>query len=226
MFEFTVLALLAAGLYLLRDLMLKDNGFGARLLVHKKKMSGRNNLLIWLVPWIFFILYIFMAYNQYVFFASAVSGSMSPAIGKGDVVLMQTLDKTPGVGDIVMFERQGALLMHRVYKVEGNAVITKGDANIAPDAPIGREKVLAEAVVIFGSPVILKNLGYSFDQRDWQAPASARIVAFTSVNFREHLLFLLGLAAVIYFLIIVIELRVLRRKIDRNEETGTPVLWR
>lgn len=201
MLEFIVLVLFAAGFYLLYNLMVKENGFVFKLLVHKKRRkSSKKSTLLWLLPWLLLLAYLFMAYNQYIFFASAVSDSMSPGIEKGDVVLMQTIDKTPRVGDIILFEGEDAPITHRVYGIEGNKVITKGDANPAPDAPIEKEKVLAKAVVIFNKPVVFRNLGYK--QEDWRAPASMRIAAFTSINYRKHLLFTFGLAIVLYLLIL------------------------
>ncbi|MFJ9680523.1 signal peptidase I [Streptomyces sp. NPDC101194] len=67
------------------------------------------------------------------------SGSMRPALVPGDVVLYQPpRDRTPAVGQIVLAQdptRPGHLLTHRVHRVlPNNDLITKGDANPAPDS--------------------------------------------------------------------------------------------
>ncbi|MFE4367471.1 signal peptidase I [Streptomyces sp. NPDC056835] len=73
------------------------------------------------------------------------SGSMRPALMPGDVVLYQPTphDRTPAVGRIVLVQdptRPNHLLTHRVHRVlPNNDLITKGDANSAPDSsPVRR----------------------------------------------------------------------------------------
>src|SRR3989344_7399949 len=91
------------------------------------------------------------------------SGSMQPAVGVGDLVIVHSKDSTvtpaPGifpkykVGDVVAFSGQKdakTITTHRVVNVEGKdgkiAYTTKGDANNAPDAnPVGEDKILGKA---------------------------------------------------------------------------------
>ncbi|MFE4534818.1 S26 family signal peptidase [Streptomyces scopuliridis] len=76
------------------------------------------------------------------------SGSMRPALVPGDVVLYQPLprDRTPAVGQIVLVQdptRPSRLLTHRVHRVlPNNDLITKGDANSAPDSTPARPAAL------------------------------------------------------------------------------------
>ena len=63
------------------------------------------------------------------------SGSMEPAVSVGDVLLVDT---SPGNSvsqrSIILFERSdGTTVAHRVFSVEGDEVVTKGDANPGPD---------------------------------------------------------------------------------------------
>ncbi|MGW1106842.1 signal peptidase I [Streptomyces sp. NPDC002540] len=93
------------------------------------------------------------------------SGSMRPALMPGDVVLYQPPphDRTPAVGQIVLAQdptRPGQLLTHRVHQVlPNNDLITKGDANSAPDStplrPTALQGVARLRVPWVGLPVQL-----------------------------------------------------------------------
>ena len=70
--------------------------------------------------------------------------SMEPLIRyMKDEVTIVPLKRAPMVGDIVMFRRaDGAHVVHRVYRVTQEEVITWGDNCLGPDAPLKREDVL------------------------------------------------------------------------------------
>ncbi|MGW2258113.1 signal peptidase I [Streptomyces sp. NPDC001780] len=97
------------------------------------------------------------------------SGSMRPALTPGDVVLYQppSRDRPPAVGHIVLVRdptRPGRLLTHRVHQVRpDNALITKGDANPAPDStpvrPTALQGVARFRVPWIGLPVQLWRAG-------------------------------------------------------------------
>lgn len=64
--------------------------------------------------------------------SAVLSGSMEPTISVGDlIVVKQTDDFT--VGDIVVYQSGSAAIVHRIIDMDGDAVITKGDANNVPD---------------------------------------------------------------------------------------------
>ncbi len=206
-FEIIVLALFASVFYFLYSLMVKENGGIAFKLLfsEKRRRDSRKNIVVWLLLWLSLLAYIFMVHNQYIFFASVVSDSMSPDIEAGDVILMQTIDKTLKVSDIVAFygKEHDVPIVHRIYRVDGNRIITKGDSNPLPDAPIEAREVLAKAVVVSDKPVVLKRIGYPTELREWKPPASMRIAAFTAARYREHLPYLLGLATAAYILVLL-----------------------
>jgi signal peptidase I len=66
------------------------------------------------------------------------SGSMSPAIKPGDVVMMgEPPDMTLKPGAVVAFEgptETDSLVTHRIHAVEAGSYVTKGDANALPDS--------------------------------------------------------------------------------------------
>src|SRR4029078_3459207 len=69
-----------------------------------------------------------------------LTGSMEPGIKPGDVVLMQRVSdpSTLPVGRVVVGrddERDGGSYVHRVVRIEGANLVTKGDANQSEDSP-------------------------------------------------------------------------------------------
>jgi signal peptidase I len=75
--------------------------------------------------------------------ATVMSGSMSPTINTGDVVLLKHMERPPRVGDVIAVNvpdlarsRYGypPVVVHRVLRIAANGdVTTKGDARPQPD---------------------------------------------------------------------------------------------
>lgn len=61
------------------------------------------------------------------------SESMKPAINMGDMVITGPLGGKVNPGTIVTYERGAELVTHRVLSVEGDTLVTKGDAVEDPD---------------------------------------------------------------------------------------------
>jgi signal peptidase len=94
-------------------------------------------IFIWTVS---IILGLIVAALAFVFFSPDYSlyivrsGSMAPAINTGDAVIVGpavTGGIKPGV--IITYQIGKTLITHRVLSVDDNTLITKGDANKAPD---------------------------------------------------------------------------------------------
>lgn len=84
---------------------------------------------------VLFLVYITSGYFHYHAIAIA-SGSMEPVISKGDVVIVEKLDKKfeyLKIGQVIAYKKDGIIVVHRLYnmvKVEGEYFFyTKGDAN-------------------------------------------------------------------------------------------------
>lgn len=88
------------------------------------------------------------------------SGSMSPNLEVGDIVLVSDVDANDiEIGDIIQFkiENMSIPIIHRVYDIEKEEenflFITKGDANSAPDiTPISSGHIMGK--VVFNIPKI------------------------------------------------------------------------
>jgi signal peptidase len=83
------------------------------------------------------------------------SGSMMPALDVGDIVItVQTSPEKIKVGDIIQYWRQGdpAPIVHRVIQIDRAGgttyMITKGDANTAPDDPITPTRTVGKVILI------------------------------------------------------------------------------
>ena len=75
------------------------------------------------------------------FGASVVlSGSMDPTLKVNDLVFItESDDYQPD--DIVVYQNGSELIIHRIVSIDGDQVITKGDANPVADNPIGADMI-------------------------------------------------------------------------------------
>lgn len=79
------------------------------------------------------------------------SGSMSPYLEVGDVIIAKEYDggelSAGKDGDVVTYYGEvggeSALITHRVVSVDGDTVITRGDANNTDDSPISKDEIVS-----------------------------------------------------------------------------------
>jgi len=95
------------------------------------------------------------------------SGSMEPAFNVGDVVIAGPLGSDgikPGV--IVTYAIGKNLITHRVLSIDGNTLITKGDANENPD-PIPVQFSQVKSLYLFRIPYIGYVAGFVRTRPGW-----------------------------------------------------------
>jgi len=69
--------------------------------------------------------------------------SMLPVMWPGDLLEIERRDPaTMQRGDVVVFRRDGRLVVHRVLRNVGNQLLTRGDHLTRPDAPVPHSEVL------------------------------------------------------------------------------------
>lgn len=79
--------------------------------------------------------------------AAIVSNSMWPSIKAGDIVVIKGVEaKELKVGDVIVYDSGDGFIIHRVVSLDAKTLITKGDANSEPDAPIRYNQVIGRAV--------------------------------------------------------------------------------
>ena len=101
------------------------------------RRKQKNKALSLIFPTLIVLFLVYLTSGYFHFHALAVaSGSMSPVILKGDVVVVEKIDKKYGLlekGQVVAYKKDGIIVVHRLYnivKVDGEYFFyTKGDAN-------------------------------------------------------------------------------------------------
>jgi signal peptidase len=88
--------------------------------------------------------------------ASITSGSMWPALKKGDLVVIKGVDSKEdiAVGDIVVYTNPKGFTIHRVTELREETLVTKGDANNVSDSPVKYEKLIGKALTYKGDKII------------------------------------------------------------------------
>jgi len=89
--------------------------------------------------------------------AAITSGSMWPALKRGDLVLIKGVSAKNEikVGDIIVYRNQIGFTIHRVIEMREDTVITKGDANNVADSPVRYEEIVGKALS-FGNGKVVK----------------------------------------------------------------------
>ena len=90
------------------------------------------------------------------------TGRMEPYLEPGDVIISKKYDGRELVsgenGDVVTYRgsigNRAELITHRVIEVDGDEIITQGDANNIADSPITKNEI--EAVMVYKTVVIDK----------------------------------------------------------------------
>ena len=88
---------------------------------------------------------------------STATGSMSPTIEKGDIIIIKLGDEIKE-NDIITYKQGNVLITHRIEKIDGNTIITKGDYNNIQDEPIEKNQVIGKAVYIINHVEVRKQV--------------------------------------------------------------------
>lgn len=94
-------------------------------------------------------LYFILRFDNRIRIYNVMTGSMEDNIHAGDYILILKKDNYR-VGDIVTFFKEGYYITHRIIKMEGNMVTTKGDANNVEDATINESNIIGKVILIGG----------------------------------------------------------------------------
>ncbi len=78
-----------------------------------------------------------------------LSGSMEPSLNVGDLVVIRRTGQVQP-GDVVVYQSENLLVIHRVISVTEDAIVTQGDANNVSDDPITPEDV--KGVMVLAIP--------------------------------------------------------------------------
>ena len=81
---------------------------------------------------------------------SGAGQSMHPTVRDGDVVLLSPVRRAVKRGDVVLVPWGSALMLHRVDAVDGDLVLTKGDARTGRDPATRRVDVIGRGIAVRG----------------------------------------------------------------------------
>ena len=76
------------------------------------------------------------------------SGSMEPTLKVNDLIIVKE-QKNYKKDDIVTFKDKNVYVTHRVISVDGNTIITRGDANNTNDDPITKDRIVGKLIYRF-----------------------------------------------------------------------------
>ena len=106
--------------------------------------------------------------------AVVITDSMTPTI-PGNSYIFVKRQENYNVGDIVAFENKREVIVHRIVSINGDEVITKGDANNAEDEPVTKDRIKGK--VTFHIP----RLGYVL--RLFKSPLGSMILVLLAFVF-------------------------------------------
>lgn len=89
----------------------------------------------------------YVNYGGYTFL-EVVSGSMSGTIEVNDLVVVKLDTKDVKEGDIITYQSNDELITHRIVKINGDSVITKGDSNNTWDKEFQKSEIIGKVVYV------------------------------------------------------------------------------
>ncbi len=78
--------------------------------------------------------------------AVVLSGSMEPELSVNDLIIVKGTDSFY-IGQIVVYQDGNSLTVHRIIKIDGEDIVTQGDANNTADDPIRAEDIKGEMLL-------------------------------------------------------------------------------
>lgn len=122
----------------------------------------------WCIP-VGLTLFFYVVLRFVVFVGYVPTESMEPTLPRGSVIIGTRIFNEPQVGDIIVFEKDGVLLVKRVAAVSGEVIdLTKVPFINETSLPANADAVIAVPSSSFF--VLGDNNQYSWDSRYWEDP--------------------------------------------------------
>lgn len=80
-------------------------------------------------------------------FFEVATGSMSPTIEVGDVVITK-ITKDVNKNDVIVYKDGESIITHRLIEKNEEEIITRGDANNSEDKPIKENMIIGQVIKI------------------------------------------------------------------------------
>ena len=88
---------------------------------------------------------------------STETGSMSPTMEKGDIVIIKIGDEIREK-DIITYKKENVFITHRIEKINEDSIIAKGDRNNTEDEPIKKDDIIGRVVFIINDVEVWKKV--------------------------------------------------------------------
>ena len=88
---------------------------------------------------------------------STATGSMSPTIEIGDIVIVK-IGEDVKEKDIITYKNDNSFITHRIIKIDGESIIAKGDNNNTQDKPIKKDAILGKVVFTINNVEVWKKV--------------------------------------------------------------------
>ena len=135
--------------------------------IEDEDLNDKKNNIYGYIPLIITtIILVYFVSGYFKYYAIAIaSGSMEPNISKGDVVIVNKSIKSLKEGDIIAYNYENKVVVHRIYKIINNEdeyyIYTKGDANESYDRyKIDKSMLIGTVkykIPLIGYPTVLLN---------------------------------------------------------------------
>lgn len=91
---------------------------------------------------------------------STATGSMSPTMEKGDIVFVKIGEDSNQLKerDIITYKQDNEFITHRIIKIDGENIITKGDNNNTQDEAITKDAIVGKVVFIINNVEVWKKV--------------------------------------------------------------------
>lgn len=77
--------------------------------------------------------------------ANVLSGSMEPTFSKGTLLFVKDT-KNVKEGDIIVYQSEQELIVHRVIAIKDKEIVTQGDANNVADPPFDKTQIKGKVI--------------------------------------------------------------------------------
>lgn len=88
---------------------------------------------------------------------STSTGSMSPTMEKGDIVLVKIGEPTKEK-DIITYKKDNKFITHRIIEIDGESIIAQGDNNNTQDETITKDAIVGKVVYIINNVEVWKSV--------------------------------------------------------------------
>lgn len=86
-----------------------------------------------------------------------VTGSMEPTLSINDYIIVKNTDNI-SEGDIITYKEENTFITHRIIKINGDEIITQGDANNSTDKKIIKSMIIGKVVKVLPNLGVIKSI--------------------------------------------------------------------